>query len=141
VSSPLDLWPSDFEVPDELDEVVVDCDWLAPLAAALLPLLLAGSLGFEPALDGGALFALLESLFAGGGFDGPLLLAGAALLLALLAGGGLLLDGGGAASALLCDGGGGGAAWLSFDVFWLTRFPKRSLAGVVAARVSHEGAD
>lgn len=129
-------------------DVVVDDDWLVllpvvPLVFGLVPeSALLGSVGEL------ALAALLESSFDGGGLG--VLLAGAALLLlaaALLLAGELLAGGGGPASLLLfalllfCGGGAGGcAAAESFGVFWLTRLPKRSLAGGVLARVSHEGA-
>lgn len=69
-------------------EVVV-VDWLAPLAAAPLPLAFADA----PALDAdpSLLAALSELLPAGAGLGELLLFAGAALLLALWAGG-LLSD-------------------------------------------------
>jgi hypothetical protein len=120
--------------------VVVDDDGLVLLLVAPLVFVL------ESALLGSfvwlAFAALLESSFDGGRL-GALLLAGAALLLAaeLLSG-----EGGGPASALLfallfcCGGAGGCGAVELFGVFWLTRFPKRSLADGVLARVSHEGA-
>ena len=102
----------------------------------------------ESFVGGLASAALLELSFDGGGL-GVLLLAGAGLLLAraaLLLAAELLSGGGGAASTLLfallfCGGGAGGCGGAeSFGVFWLTRLPKRSLAGGVLARVSHEGA-
>ena len=143
----LDLSPSDFEVPDFVVVVVPgEEDWLEPLADAPLLLASAEADGSELELDDGPpLAALLESLFAGGG--GVLLLALAlplgpfAPLLASCAGGALLAAGGGGASALFCAGGGGGGADAdSFGVFWLTRFPKRSLADDELWRVSQEGA-
>ena len=128
--------------------VVVDDDWLVPLVVvppvfAVVPeSVLLGSVGEL------VFAALPESSFDGGGL-GVLLLAGAGLLLAraaLLLAAELLSGGGGAASTLLfallfCGGGAGGCGGAeSFGVFWLTRLPKRSLAGGVLARVSHEGA-
>src|ERR1700722_2046720 len=122
----------------ELD-VVVDDDWLVPLPVVLLVFGLVPESALLGSVGELALAALLESSFDGGG----LLLLVAALLLA----GELLSGGGGPASLLLfalllfCGGGAGGcAAAESLGVFWLTRLPKRSLAGGVLARVSHEGA-
>src|ERR1700733_5908280 len=133
----------------ELD-VVVDDDWLVPLPVVLLVFGLVPESALLGSVGELALAALLESSFDGGGVGALLLLAGAALLLlvaALLLAGELLSGGGGPASLLLfalllfCGGGAGGcAAAESLGVFWLTRLPKRSLAGGVLARVSHEGA-
>lgn len=145
-SSSLDLWPPDFEVLGVVVAVVVD--WLAALAAAPLPLALAGLPALELELasdDGPLLVAALESSLACACAcgAGALLSALAVLLSALFAGAASLVDGG-EASASFCwggdGGGGGGAAAESLGVFWLTRFPKRSFAGGALDRVSHDGA-
>ncbi|WP_298255732.1 hypothetical protein [Bradyrhizobium sp.] len=117
-SLPLDLSPSDFDVPDFAVVVVPVVDRLFPLAAAPLLLALAVADGSELELDDEP--SLLQPAFVGGG--GVLLLALAPLfgrlapLLASFAGGALLsAAGGGEASALCCaDGGGGGADADSF---------------------------